>query len=49
MKNVKLLAAKPAKAGTHVRAMSQPGGLPQAKAGTGLVIRVINLLGYVTR
>jgi hypothetical protein len=47
MTNVKLLAAQYAKPSYKVRAMSSKK--PSAKKGTGHSVRVLNLLGYMTK
>lgn len=50
MSNVKLLAAQFAHPTHKVRAMSPlRGKKPFAKKGTGHSIRVLNLLGYMTK
>jgi hypothetical protein len=47
MSNVKMLAAQFAHPSYKVRVMS--GKKPSARKGTGHSIRVLNLLGYMTK
>jgi hypothetical protein len=49
MSNVKLLASQFAHPSYKVRAMSMIGGKPSARKGKGHSIRVLNLLGYMTK
>ena len=50
MSNIKLLGAQYAHPNHKVRAMSLPGGKnPSTRKGKGHSIRVLNLLGYMTR
>ena len=50
MSNIKLLAAQYAHPTTKVRAMSPLGGKkPSTRKGTGHSVRVLNLLGYMTK